>query len=131
WKRAAADFENYKKRRSREDQELLGFAKQMVIFRLLPTFESLEQALTLSPAQDNFEEWKRGIEKVRAGLADALAGLGVERIKTVGEKFNHEFHDAVEMVEEKGKSGEVVAEVSAGYRIDGHVARPAKVKVAR
>lgn len=130
WKRAAADFENYKKRREKEDAALLGFTKELVIMRLLPVLESLEQALGQAPSDERYKVWKEGIDKVGRQLEEAMAELGVERIKTVGTAFSHELHEAVEMVE-GGKSGEIVEEVAAGYKVNGHVVRPAKVKVAR
>jgi molecular chaperone GrpE len=58
--------------------------------------------------------------------------LGVEIIATDGEKFDHQQHEAVELVAAEGRtSGEVVEEVAAGYRLNGKVVRAAKVKVAK
>ena len=131
WKRTAADFENYKKRRQKEDQELLVFAKEVTIIKVLPTLEALEQALKQAPQDEKYQEWSKGILKIVKELEKALLELGVEKVKTVGEKFDHSQHEAVEMVESKRPSGEIVAEVAAGYKINGKVIRPAKVKVAK
>lgn len=131
WKRAAADFENYRKRRAKEDQALVAFAKEIAVVRLLPALQALEQALKHAPAGEQHKEWNAGIESILAEMDKAMQDLGVERIKTVGEKYNHELHEAVEMLEGKGEPGAIVEEVAAGYKIDGRVVRPAKVKVLR
>ncbi len=131
WKRTAADFDNYRKRRDREDQELVSFARQATIIRLLPALEALTQALEHAPVTDEHSQWSTGIAGIRSQLDRALSELGVQRIPTVGEKFNHELHEAVEMIEGRGEPGTVVETVADGYTVNGHVIRPAKVKVAR
>ena len=130
WKRTAADFENYKKRREREDQELLQFAQEVTVVKMLPTLESLEQALKHSPQDEQFQTWSQGVVKIVQQLEKVLLEMGVEKIKSVGEKFNHELHEAVEMVE-GGESGKILEEVQAGYKLNGKVIRAAKVKVAK
>ncbi|MCL5435671.1 MAG: nucleotide exchange factor GrpE [Patescibacteria group bacterium] len=130
WKRAAADFENYKKRRHKEDQALIIFARLHVLERLLPIFEAIEQSLAHVPQGEGSEQWKKGMEETLKQLHAAFSDLGIEKIKTVGEKYDHELHEAVEMVE-GGESGQITEEVAAGWRINGQTVRPAKVKVAR
>ncbi|PIR97536.1 MAG: nucleotide exchange factor GrpE [Candidatus Doudnabacteria bacterium CG10_big_fil_rev_8_21_14_0_10_41_10] len=131
WKRSAADFENYKKRRAKEDQELVMFAKEMSVLKLLPTIESLEAALLHAPDVEEHKEWHEGVKKIVKELDKVLKELGVEKIKTVGEKFDHSLHEAVEMKEGEGNSGEIFEEVAAGFKINGKVIRPAKVRVAK
>jgi len=131
WKRAAADFENYKKRREKEDQALVMFTKEMVLFKLLPTLEALQPALQQAPDDEKYKIWKAGVEGIVKELEKTLADLGVERIKTVGEPYNHELHEAIEMLEGKGESGKIFEEVAPGYKINGKVIRPAKVKVSK
>src|SRR3990167_7783236 len=102
WKRTAADFENYKKRRERENQELLQFAQEITVVKMLPTLESLEQALRAAPQDERFQKWSEGVIKIVQQLEKTLLEMGVEKIKTVGEKFNYELHEAVEMVQGEG-----------------------------
>lgn len=130
WKRAAADFENYKKRRHKEDQALIIFARLHVLERLLPIFEAIEQSLAHVPGGEQNASWKKGMEETLKQLRAALSELGIEKIKTVGEKYDHELHEAVEMVE-GGESGKITEEVAAGWRINGQTVRPAKVRVAK
>lgn len=131
WKRTAADFENYQKRRLREDQELVTFSKQAILHKLLPVMQALEQAIKHAPRDEKNRLWSAGMDEIMARFIQALDDLGIEKIKTSGERFNHEYHEAVEMVDEPDKSGTIVDEVAPGYRIDGKVVQPAKVKVAR
>lgn len=131
WKRAAADFENYRKRRDRENKELVQFAQEITVVKILPTLESLEQALRTAPQEEKFQNWAQGVIKIVQQLEKTLLEMGVEKIKTVGEKFDFGLHEAIEMVESEGESGTIVEEVQSGYKLNNKVIRPAKVKVAK
>lgn len=131
WKRTAADFENYKKRRDKENQELIQFAQEVTVVKILPTLESLEQALKNAPQDDKFQTWSQGVIKVVQQLEKVLLEMGIEKIKTVGQKFDFQLHEAVEMVEDEGNSGMIVEEVQSGYKLNSKVIRPAKVKVIK
>ena len=131
WKRAAADFENYRKRRDKENKELVQFAQEITVVKILPILESLEQALRNAPQYERFQSWADGVLKIVQQLEKTLLEMGVEKIKTVGEKFNFELHEAVEMVESGGESGAIIEEVQSGYKLNNKVIRPAKVKVAK
>jgi len=131
WKRTAADFENYKKRREKENQELLQFAQEITVVKMLPTLESLEQALRGAPQDEKFQSWSEGVLKIVQQLEKVLLEMGIEKIKTVGEKFDFQHHEAVEMVDGEGESGKIIEEVQAGYKLNNRVIRPAKVKVIK
>lgn len=131
WKRTAADFENYKKRRDKENQELIQFAQEITVVKILPTLESLEQALRTAPQEEKFQNWASGVIKIVQQLEKTLLEMGVEKIKTVGEKFNFELHEAVEMVEGEGESGTIIEEIQSGYKLNNKVIRPAKVRVIK
>lgn len=132
WKRTAADFENYKKRQEKEARELIQFAQEVTVVKMLPTLEALEQALKQAPSDERFATWSEGVIKIVQQLEKVLLEMGIEKIKAVGEKFDHELHEAVEMVESaEGASGTILEEVQAGYKLNGKVIRAAKVKVAK
>ena len=131
WKRAAADFENYRKRRDKENKELVQFAQEITVVKILPTLESLEQALRNAPQDERFQSWADGVLKIVQQLEKTLLEMGVEKIKTVGERFNFELHEAVEMVDGGAESGIITEEVQSGYKLHNKVIRPAKVKVAK
>src|SRR3989344_2215810 len=131
WKRTAADFENYKKRRGKEDQDLMRFGMEITIVKILPTLESLEQALKVAPQDEKFQSWSDGVIKIVQQLEKTLLEIGVEKIKTVGEKFDPSLHEAVELVESDQEAGRVVEEIQGGYKLNGKIMRPAKVRVAK
>ena len=132
WKRTAADFENYKKRREKEDGELMRFIQEITVVKMLPTLESLEQALRHAPADEKFQNWSAGVVKIVQQLEDTLMEMGIEKIKTMGEKFDPSVHEAVETVEaETQDSGKILEEVQSGYKLNHKLIRPAKVKVAK
>ncbi len=131
WKRTAADFENYKKRQEKEAKELVEFAQEITVVKMLPTLESLEQALKQAPQDERFQTWSEGVIKIVRQLEQVLLHMGIEKIKTIGEKFDPTIHEAVETIESDQGSGTVVEEVQSGYKLNDKVIRPAKVKVAQ
>lgn len=131
WKRTAADFENYKKRQEREGRELMQFAQEITVVKMLPILESLEQALKQAPQEEKFKSWSEGVIKVVQQLEQTLLHLGIEKIKTIGEKFDPHIHEAVESVESDKEAGTILEEIQTGYKLNDKVIRPAKVKVAR
>src|SRR3989344_2850970 len=66
WKRAQADFENYKKRKEAENKELIEFAREVTVAKLLPALDSLEQALKHAPkdGDDKYQNWLKGINGI-------------------------------------------------------------------
>lgn len=135
WKRAMADFANYKKRQTELFGELVGAANQELILALLPIYDTFSLAVKHIPADLKDAEWTKGVVQIKAQFWDLLKSKGLEEIKSIGEKFNPEFHEAVEMVEmpsDGGNSeGEILEEVQKGYTLNGSVIRTAKVKVAK
>src|SRR5690348_7994960 len=90
WKRTAADFENYKKRKESETKEVLEFAKEMTIMKLMPSLQSLEMVLKYAPTDEKYKDWIAGLKGTIMQLEKTMEELGVMKIKTVGEQFNHE-----------------------------------------
>ncbi len=138
WKRTQADFENYKKRKEAENKELIEFAKEVTVAKLLPTLDSLEQALRHSPDSaatdfvDKFNTWYRGVQGILGQLDKALAEMGVKKIEAVGKKFNPNFHEAVREVEVEGdEDGIIVEELQSGFELNGKVIRPATVVISK
>lgn len=131
WKRTAADFENYKKRKEGESTDLINFAKEVTIVKMLPTLESLEEALKHAPEDERFKEWSEGVVKIVQQLEKVLLEMGIEKIEAKGQKFDHNLHEAVEEVEAEADEGMVLEEVQKGYKLNNKVIRPAKVKVAK
>ena len=131
WKRAKADYSNQKKEFEKKEKEIVQFANATLILEIMPIYDNFKLAWKHIPEEHkNEDEWLKGIEHIKKQFADMLKRLGLEEIKTVGEKFNPEFHEAVgtEKVEGK-KSGEVLEEIKSGYILYDKVLEPAKVKI--
>ncbi len=126
--RERADATNVR-RRAEEDRIKLGsFYKATVVKELLPTIDNFERALKHIPKDLEQHDYIKGVQGVVKQFEDALAKLGVERIKTVGEPFDPAVHNAVS--HEEGDGPELVSEeLQAGYKLGDEVIRPAMVRV--
>ncbi|MDE3070245.1 MAG: nucleotide exchange factor GrpE, partial [Acidobacteriota bacterium] len=126
--RTQADFENYRKRMSREAQAALGRGAAKLAKELLPALDSLDRALQAADEEDPLLD---GVRLVRSELHAALARCGIESFSPRGERFDPERHEAMAQQECDGaESGTVVEVYQAGYRMGEHVVRPARVVVA-
>ena len=128
YKRLMAEFDNFKKRSSKEREMLYTSLNSDIVTSILPVVDNLEKA-ALAPTED--QNYKQGVEMVHKQLMDTLASLGVEEIKTVGETFNPEYHEAVSSVEDEtlGEK-EIKEEFRKGYKIGEKVIRHSMVVVA-
>ena len=129
WKRVAADFENYKKRKEAEAPEMMQFAKEVTVAKLMPSLQNLEQVLKYAPNDEKYKDWIAGLRGTIMQLEKDMEELGVKKIKTVGEQFDPERHEAVEEV--AGDPGKIVSEIQPGFTLNGKVMIPAKVAVGK
>lgn len=126
--RTAAEFDNYKKRVSKEKENIYQLAVGDVVAKYITVVDSLEKGANV---QGMDESMKEGINLIYRQILDVMNSLNVEVIPTVNEKFNPEFHDAVMHIEsEEYDEQTVVEELKRGYKIKDRVIRPAMVKVA-
>lgn len=127
--RMKADFDNFKRRTLEERSQLSLFVTADVIGKILPTLDSLERAQT-SMADKLDAATLTGLEMIVKQFEQALAGIGVEKIKAQGEKFNPEIHEAVMRGENPDLPAETIEMVfEEGYTCKGKVVRYSKVKV--
>jgi len=129
WKRTAADFENFKKRKEQEAPEMIQFAKELTVGKLMPSLMNLEQVLKYAPDDEKYKDWIAGLRGTIMQLEKDMEELGVSKIKTIGESFDPTKHEAVE--EAEGDSGKVIKEIQPGFMINGKVIIPAKVAVGK
>lgn len=127
--RHAAEFDNFKKRTAKEREELYTLAVCDTVEKILPVKDNLERAILAADAAD--DGMLEGVKMILKQLDDVLTGIGVEKIKTVGEEFDPELHNAV-MHEENEEYGvnTVSEELMSGFTCKGKVVRHAMVKVA-
>ncbi len=128
YKRILAEFENFKKRSSKEREGLYNSILSDVVEVMLPVLDNLENAAKVE-TQD--EEYKKGVELVLKQFQDVLASKGVEEIKTVGETFDPELHEAVSSIQDENLGEkEIAQEYRKGYKIGNRVVRHSMVVVA-
>jgi molecular chaperone GrpE len=127
--RERADATNVRRRADEEKAKLGTFYKSLVVRELLPVIDNFERALKNIPQELEANDYIKGVAGVVKQFEAVLAKLGVERIKTVGEHFNPEFHEAVSMEEGDGKHEVVSEELQAGYKLQDEVLRHAMVRV--
>jgi molecular chaperone GrpE len=127
--RAQAEFENARRRASKEQQDFRDFASVETIKSLLPVIDSFERALQ---AKSDMGEFRTGVELIYKQLQDVLAKLGVQPIAAKGQQFDPHVHEAIEMVDTPDvPDHEVLEEWQRGYKFKDRLLRPAMVRVAR
>jgi len=131
WKRAKADYENLKKDTEKRISELGEYAAAGVILELMPVFNHLKLAVRHIPEAEQNSDWGQGIFHIQKEFADFFKKFEISEIKTVGEKFNHLYHEAVGYEEADEEDDIIVKEVQPGYLIKDKVFLPAKVIVSK
>ena len=127
-KRVMAEFENYKKRNSKEREILYNNVLADIIAAFLPVVDNLEKACMTNTADENM---KQGIELVVKQINDIFTRFGVENIETVGKPFDPEVHEAVSSVQDDSLGEKIVKEeFRKGYKIGTKIIRHAMVVVA-
>ena len=127
-KRIMAEFENYKKRSGKEREMLYNSLLADIVSSFLPVIDNLEKA---AEAKTEDENYKQGLELVLKQFKDVLTKFGVEEIKTVGETFDPEVHEAVSSIQDETKGEkEIVQDFRKGYKVGTKVIRHAMVVVA-
>lgn len=128
WKRAKADYINLKKENEAAGAELAQFVAGGMFLKFLPVYDGLEKACAMENSGD---KWVEGILNIKKQFEEVFKKFGVEEIKTVGEKFNPEFHEAVSREKKDGvESDLILEEVSGGYMMNGKTIIAAKVIVS-
>lgn len=125
--RLTAEYDNYRKRTTKEKESIYADAYIDVIKEILPVIDNLERAMA---AEGNVDDLKKGVEMTMKGCQDAFVKLGVEEIDASGE-FDPNFHNAVMHIEDEGLDKNVIAEVfQKGYKKGEKIIRHTMVKVA-
>ena len=127
--RQRAEFDNFRRRASRELVEARERSQGELLGDLLPVLDNLERALD---AAEHHDEGKvlGGVRMTRDMFVNLLRRIGVEEIETVGAQFDPQVHDAMLMQPSDQEEGAVTAVLERGYRLGDRVLRPAKVAVS-
>jgi len=131
YKRALADYQNLLKQTTKEKLEFAKFANEDLLYQILPVYDNLKESLKHSDEVADQNGWLAGIKYIIKQFSDVLNNLGVEEIKTIGKKFDHQQMEAVDSqeTENKKEDGLVAREVKPGYKLNSKVIIPAKVVV--
>jgi len=129
--RLFAEFENYKRRTSKERMELFKTAGQEVIVSLLPVIDDFDRALKELGKSDEKELFK-GIELISNKFRETLKNKGLEEMKVVqGDAFDAEVHDAITQIPAPSKKlkGKIVDVIEKGFKLGDKIIRHPKVVV--
>lgn len=131
--RLFSEFDNYKKRVSKEKLDLISTASEKVIVSILPIIDDFERAITANEKADNIDSIKEGFNLIYNKLLQMMKRFDVEEIQAKGEEFNTDYHEAVthfpaQKEEDKGK---VIDVTEKGYKLKDKVIRYAKVVVGQ
>ncbi len=130
--RLQAEFENYKKRQSRERAESVRSASADLLREFLPILDNLERALASATDEAQPAAIRTGIEMILRLFRTTLEKSGVTPMDCLGKPFDPNWMHAVLQVESPGgEEGRVVEVIQQGYLLEGRVLRPAMVNVAR
>lgn len=127
--RTMAEFDNYKKRVSKDRESVYENSVSDIVEKILPVMDNFDKAMSVETEDKNFKD---GVQMIYTQLSDVLKNLGVEEVGKVGEEFDPYLHEAVMSVQDESLGEKVIAEVfRKGYILkETKVIRHAMVKVA-
>lgn len=132
WRRAAADFSNYKKRAEKDSGEFAKFLNATLIARLLPILDDFERAGQTIPDNLRGLTWIDGVMLIARKMQVVLDAEGLKPIEALNKPFDPNLHEAVIHEEtDQHEDGTVIAELQKGYKLNDRVLRPTMVKVAK
>lgn len=130
--RLAADFENYKKRAQKDQEDYIKYANERILKDLLTVLDNLQRALQHTQQPGGTNGLVQGVELTCKQYMETLSRHGVKEISSMGLPFDPSVHQAVALIEAKeGQApNTIVAEHEKGYHLHDRVLRPAMVTVA-
>lgn len=131
WKRERADFLNYKKEEMERIEQIVKYANEETILKIIPILDNIYLAEAHVPEELKSNQWIEGFHQIKKQLCEFMQKEGIEEIKTIGQKFDPASMEAVSEVESDESTDIVVEEVQKGYTMQGKLIRPAKVKISK
>lgn len=132
WQRERANFLNYQKDINKRMEEIIRFANEELIIELLNVLDSFDisiNSLNIEGLSENEQKIVRGLELIQGQLLNILKLKGLEQISVKkGDNFDPSIHEAMEVVEGE-EDGKIAEEIIKGYKLNGKLIRPAKVKI--
>ena len=126
--RLAAEYDNFRKRTTKEKEQSYTNGKADAVEKLLPVYDNLERALN-QPTED--AAYKKGVEMTMAELVKIFTGLGVEIFGQPGDAFDPNLHNAVMHIDDETLGENVISQVfQKGFKVGEKIVRFAMVQVA-
>jgi molecular chaperone GrpE len=132
WQKERAGFLNYRKEEEERNTNFKNIVQERILERFLSIMDSFDMAFANKEAWEKVDaNWRTGVEYIYAQMNSVFEEYGINSIGKVGEKFNPEFHESIEIVEtdEKDKDGTIAFVLQKGYKTKNKVLRPARVNV--
>ena len=130
--RAAADFDNYRKRVMRDQEQFKAQAKEKIVSEFLSVMDNFERAIQHARVSNNFDNLFHGVELTAKLFTQALAKQGCQSFESVGQQFDPNYHDVLSRVESsETPHNTIVQEHLKGYLMNDHLLRPALVVVSQ
>lgn len=132
--RTMADFENFRKRTTRERQDAVKFANESLLQKLIPVIDNFDMAIAAAAAshQGSAQSLQTGVNMILSQLRSTLTEAGLEEIDATGKPFDPNLHEAVSQHEtSEVPEGHVAQQLRKGYRLRERLLRPATVIVAK
>ena len=133
-RRSVADFDNYKKRTTRERQEAVQYANERLLLKLMPVLDNLDMAIAAAgtAASDDAKAIHTGVTMILQQLKATLTEFGLEEINATGQPFDPNLHEALMQQESADvPEGQVLQQHRKGYRLNGRLLRAASVIIAK
>ena len=131
-KRQMAEFDNFRKRTTKEKEQMFSMGEKNVIEKMLPVVDNFERGLAAIPEEEKGGALASGMEMIYKQLYKQLEDLGVKPIEAVGKEFDPNFHNAVmQVASEEYESGYVAQEFLKGYTYHDTVIRHSMVGVVQ
>jgi molecular chaperone GrpE len=133
WQKERAESINIKKRAEEEKREFAKFAKEDIATEIIPVLDSFESAFKNKEAWEKVDKnWRVGVEYIHSQLVNVLANHGVSVVNPIGEKFDSQRDEAIEMVpvDDPAEDHKIIEVLSVGYKLQDKIIRAPKVKVA-
>jgi len=130
--RARAEFENYKRRRKNEIEQLSSLANEGLIEDILPVLDDFELLIQNAGKEENNTALLEGAKMIRQKLSGSLEKRGLKKIEAKGQIFDPEMHEALlEMPSADVEPGTIIDVQQDGYRLGGKLLRPTRVIIAK
>ena len=130
--RSVAEYQTLRNRIEKEKGEYINYGKAKILERQISIFDVFEQAMISVRAGQDLKSIKVGLEMIYSEFSKMLKEEGIEKIDCLNKKFDHNVCEALDQVEtDEVEEGTVLAVYQNGYKLNGKLMRPARVKVAK